>query len=394
MTRHDDKQPISDAHARFLDDLSAAVDGDADALAAAADLLAESDEARDLLFDMKRVANRVGDAGDDFVPQPGLDARVLAALDARAAQAAPAAPAATRAPVATSPAVGAPVAGEPVVGTPIVVAAFPTAPVTGTPVAGVAAPVFQAVASPSVPDPLESRWAGGAGRDRHSSLIETSPEKKRPSLEAEANERAAKAAPGTGMRRSGLALVVGGGALFAIAAAATLAYVGGAFGGAPDAPMAAAQGWSAEDMALQSMPDASPAKWHLAHTSWFFEALVLGPHAPGYRPHDERFARLFNSYYESLGPRHPRPQRGMLTRPSLAEVLSYRAAVDAVHAFLASRGDVHILHAPQEEPWAPGYYSVLIEDPDGIRIEFNHVPGVGLLVDGEEIGGADAFDGS
>ena len=71
-----------------------------------------------------------------------------------------------------------------------------------------------------------------------------------------------------------------------------------------------------------------------------------------------------------------------------------RAAVDAVHAFLASRGDVHILHAPQEEPWAPGYYSVLFEDPDGIRIEFNHVPGVGLLVDGEEIGGADAFDGS
>ena len=71
-----------------------------------------------------------------------------------------------------------------------------------------------------------------------------------------------------------------------------------------------------------------------------------------------------------------------------------RAAVDAVHAFLASRGDVHILHAPQEEPWAPGYYSVLIEDPDGIRIEFNHVPGVGLLVDGEEVCGADAFDGS
>ena len=71
-----------------------------------------------------------------------------------------------------------------------------------------------------------------------------------------------------------------------------------------------------------------------------------------------------------------------------------RAAVDAVHAFLASRGDVHIVHAPQEEPWAPGYYSVLFEDPDGIRIEFNHVPGAGLLIDGEEIGGADAFDGS
>lgn len=71
-----------------------------------------------------------------------------------------------------------------------------------------------------------------------------------------------------------------------------------------------------------------------------------------------------------------------------------RAAVDAVHAFLASRGDVNIVHAPQEEPWAPGYYSVLFEDPDGIRIEFNHVPGAGLLIDGEEIGGADAFDGS
>ncbi|WP_428684059.1 VOC family protein [Sphingopyxis sp.] len=71
-----------------------------------------------------------------------------------------------------------------------------------------------------------------------------------------------------------------------------------------------------------------------------------------------------------------------------------RAAVDAIHDFLKSRSDIHIVHAPQEEPWAPGYYSILFEDPDGIRIEFNHVPGAGLLVDGEEIGGADAFDGS
>ena len=71
-----------------------------------------------------------------------------------------------------------------------------------------------------------------------------------------------------------------------------------------------------------------------------------------------------------------------------------RAAVDAVHAFLIERDDIRIVHAPQEEPWAPGYYSVLFEDPDGIRIEFNHVPGVGLLADSEEIGGADAFDGS
>jgi ergothioneine biosynthesis protein EgtB len=86
---------------------------------------------------------------------------------------------------------------------------------------------------------------------------------------------------------------------------------------------------SAEDQAAQSMPDTSPTKWHLAHTTWFFETLVLLPHAAGYAAHDERFARLFNSYYESLGPRHPRPQRGLLTRPALAEVHAYRAAVDA-----------------------------------------------------------------
>jgi len=92
---------------------------------------------------------------------------------------------------------------------------------------------------------------------------------------------------------------------------------------------------SAEDQCVQSMPDASPTKWHLAHTSWFFEAVVLNRHAPGYRPFDERFSLLFNSYYESLGPRHPRPQRGLLTRPPLAEVHAYRAAVDqAVLAFI------------------------------------------------------------
>ncbi|MDB5858324.1 MAG: hypothetical protein JWQ76_2013, partial [Ramlibacter sp.] len=77
---------------------------------------------------------------------------------------------------------------------------------------------------------------------------------------------------------------------------------------------------SAEDQCVQSMPDASPTKWHLAHTSWFFEAVVLVPHAPGYRPFDARYFHLFNSYYESLGPRHPRPQRGLLTRPALEEV--------------------------------------------------------------------------
>lgn len=69
-----------------------------------------------------------------------------------------------------------------------------------------------------------------------------------------------------------------------------------------------------------------------------------------------------------------------------------RAAVDRLHAFLKDRTDIQIVHAPQEEPWAPGYYSILFEDPDGIRIEFNHVPGTGLLAEGREIDGSEAFD--
>ena len=97
---------------------------------------------------------------------------------------------------------------------------------------------------------------------------------------------------------------------------------------------------SAEDQCVQSMPDASPTKWHLAHTTWFFEAVVLSAHASGYRCFDHRWLHLFNSYYESLGPRHPRPQRGMLTRPALAEVHAYRAHVDAaVEAFIAGADD-------------------------------------------------------
>ena len=84
------------------------------------------------------------------------------------------------------------------------------------------------------------------------------------------------------------------------------------------------------------MPDASPAKWHLAHTTWFFEALLLAPHTAGYRPFAPSWHYLFNSYYESLGPRHPRPQRGLLTRPPLDEVHAFRRHVDAaVDALLA-----------------------------------------------------------
>ncbi len=83
---------------------------------------------------------------------------------------------------------------------------------------------------------------------------------------------------------------------------------------------------SVEDHALQSMPDASPAKWHLAHTTWFFETFVLG--TIGQPMHDERFGFLFNSYYEGIGPRVGRAGRGLMSRPSLADVLAYRTAVD------------------------------------------------------------------
>jgi len=83
------------------------------------------------------------------------------------------------------------------------------------------------------------------------------------------------------------------------------------------------------DATVQSMEDASPAKWHLAHTTWFFETFVLRDFVPGYTLHDDRFPFLFNSYYEAEGSRHSRARRGMVTRPSLDEVLIYRAAVDA-----------------------------------------------------------------
>lgn len=85
---------------------------------------------------------------------------------------------------------------------------------------------------------------------------------------------------------------------------------------------------SDEDMGLQSMEDASPPKWHLAHTTWFFEEFILKPHLPGYKPRDDRFAILFNSYYVQAGPRHTRSKRGLLSRPSVTEVTSYRAHVE------------------------------------------------------------------
>jgi ergothioneine biosynthesis protein EgtB len=85
---------------------------------------------------------------------------------------------------------------------------------------------------------------------------------------------------------------------------------------------------SAEDQTVQTMPDVSPTKWHRAHVTWFFEQFVLMPYQPGYRPVDERYLYLWNSYYEGAGPRHPRPERGLLSRPGVGEVTAYRDTVD------------------------------------------------------------------
>jgi len=97
---------------------------------------------------------------------------------------------------------------------------------------------------------------------------------------------------------------------------------------------------SAEDQVVQSMADASPTKWHRAHVTWFFEQFLLRQFAPAYRTYDERFAYLFNSYYVAAGPRYARPQRGLITRPGVAETAAYRAHVDtAVVALIESVRD-------------------------------------------------------
>jgi ergothioneine biosynthesis protein EgtB len=135
------------------------------------------------------------------------------------------------------------------------------------------------------------------------------------------------------------------------------------------------------DATAQSMPDASPAKWHLAHTTWFFETMVLLPHDPEYIQFEPRYAFLFNSYYETIGARHARPKRGLLTRPTLVEVGRYREYVDQALARLIDRplapqvralielGCHHeqqhqellltdILHLFSENPLRPAYSSV------------------------------------
>ena len=102
---------------------------------------------------------------------------------------------------------------------------------------------------------------------------------------------------------------------------------------------------SAEDQLIQSMPEASPAKWHRAHTTWFFEQFVLRPRDPGYRIFDDDFAFLFNSYYVAAGSRHARPQRGLITRPGLAEVAAYRTHVDRAMLQLIAHPDDDVFKA-------------------------------------------------
>src|SRR5690349_20801937 len=99
-----------------------------------------------------------------------------------------------------------------------------------------------------------------------------------------------------------------------------------------------------EDFVVQSMPDASPAKWHLAHTSWFFEQFILKAHVRNYRSPHPQYEYLFNSYYQSVGPMHERPQRGLLTRPTVADIMAYRAHIDEhMRTLLADRaGDAPI----------------------------------------------------
>ena len=121
---------------------------------------------------------------------------------------------------------------------------------------------------------------------------------------------------------------------------------GGDAGGALDArlfetrrlSLELARPLTAEDMTVQAMDDASPSKWHLAHVTWFFETFILTKHLPGYQAFDDAFNYCFNSYYESQGPRQPRPKRGLLTRPSSERVFAYRAHVDAALARLCGKG--------------------------------------------------------
>ncbi len=165
------------------------------------------------------------------------------------------------------------------------------------------------------------------------------------------------------------------------------------------------------DASLQSMEDASPAKWHLAHTTWFWETFLLRDHKPGYRLFDERYPFLFNSYYEAEGARHSRAQRGMLSRPSLEAVRDWRGAVDAAMAEviedpklapLIELGIAHeqqhiellltdIKHALFQNPMGPAMWDSAPADPQKVQNLGWHLHPGGIALVGHQ-GAGFAFD--
>ena len=181
-----------------------------------------------------------------------------------------------------------------------------------------------------------------------------------------------------------------------------------------DLSLALAAPLSDADATVQSMPDASPAKWHLAHTTWFFETFVLRDHVDGYRKHDERWPFLFNSYYEAEGKRHARDRRGMVTRPTLDEVRAYRAYVDtALVAALPSLPDAardlvslgchheeqhqellvtDIVHLLSENPLEPALWDAPRKQPVAMPGPVGWVDRPGGIVTIGHGGGAFAFD--
>ena len=169
-----------------------------------------------------------------------------------------------------------------------------------------------------------------------------------------------------------------------------------------------------EDMVVQSMPDASPTKWHLAHTSWFFETFLLLGNKPNYRVFDPSFGYLFNSYYNAVGPRHPRPQRGLLTRPTIDDVIAYRKHVDEhMHEWLLSEASTRasslielglaheeqhqelmlmdLLHLFSQSPIKPSYYAER-RDMDTVESPRQFKPLQGGLVQIGHAGETFAFD--
>ncbi len=150
-----------------------------------------------------------------------------------------------------------------------------------------------------------------------------------------------------------------------------------------------------EDHVPQPLPEVSPPKWHLAHTAWFFETMVLAHHAEGYRPFDKRYAYLFNSYYESLGERALRAHRGHFSRPTVAEVLAYRAHVDAAmlqllgHALppaLADLVDLGLHHEQQHQELLLTDLKVILgQNPLAPAYDPTHLSGVDLIAEHDGI---------